>query len=979
MRASSAFDSMRRSALCLVFLVLAAQACVVTAEKKIFVTPDTGAEDDTTPPGDTTGGDDTGDGVGEDITGPADTTGPSKEEWVIGPDGGTFRFDGGARLIVPAGAFPQEITVLIGIQEAPALPEEILPLTAAWIIPDLEDLTFVKPVVLVLPLLGDLPTELPEGVTWDQVGGFTQPLGGEDWTKLPASIDLVRDELSIPTTHFSLFFGGLGGGSGSACTPTDEICNGLDDDCDGAIDQGACVVGEACFMASMCASGTCAWVYGGDHAVCAETTGGCVILDGEDMIQVADEETLCTGATTYRQCLGGALTESQECAEGVEGTFLCDAELQECAGECAVDGDCVDEDLCDGGKVCQAGVCADAGVPVECPEDTDCTTYTCNGGTGVCDAQAINTDGPCDDGDACTSNDTCLAGACVPGDKKECSDGNDCTADTCDPGTGVCGYDAAALNGEACDDGDLCTETDTCAAGVCEGTDKDCDDLNDCTADSCTAATGSCANDALTGETCDDGDACTEADACTGSGTCAGVLSVDCDDLNDCTIDTCNPLSGSCLHSAAALGSDCSYPDPSAGEAAACYPSAQCDASGACQPGLSICDCVEDGDCPDDGDLCNGVQTCNTASFPYTCVDGDAVECGAGGTCFELVCEPASGACVPSGINDGGSCDDGDVCTSATTCAGGACTGGEGLDCDDGDPCTMDGCDPVDGCTHTDAPALPCDDGDDCTTDTCSPDGSACLFVDIPGCCATAADCGGLPCNDGLCCVPVCDDGEGGVYECGDDGCGGTCGDCTGSETCNLELHQCICDTCCQDSTECGALEICMDPGDGNPLCTSLTPLFQANFDDEAAGTASAKFTYSASWPSYSPGWVVYDASGTPEFANSPSQSLRYNKYKSNGWMEFAATLPGGAAKSYLSFLLLCPAGITPNWTMTVKGDGGTLFTVASGDVCGDNTWHHLSAPVTSLGAGSHTFRFELTNEAFGTIYMDDVVILAED
>ena len=978
MRASSAFDNVSRIALTLSFLVLAAQACVVTAEKKIYVSQDTGAEEDSAP-GDTAGGEDTdlpGDGI-DDTAGPADTTGPSKEEWVIGPDGGTFRFDGGVRLVVPPGAFPQEITVLIGIQEGAAMPEGILPLTAVWIIPDLEELTFVKPVVLILPL-EEVPTELPEGVTWDQIGGFSQPLGGEDWTKHPASIDLVRGELSIPTTHFSLFFGGLGGGSGSACTPTDEICNGLDDDCDGAIDQGACGAGEACFMASMCASGTCAWIYGGTYAACAEVTDGCVILDGEDLVQVPDGETLCTGATTYRQCLDGAFTESTECADGVDGTFLCDEELQECAGECAVDEDCVDEDLCDGGTVCQEGQCVAAGAAVECPEDTACSTYSCNGATGECDPAPINTDGPCDDGDLCTSNDTCVAGACVPGDKKECSDENACTVDSCDAMTGDCSHDAAAMNGEACDDGDLCTVTDLCEAGVCAGTDKDCDDLNACTADSCTPASGACENVALTGEPCDDDDACTEADACTGAGSCAGILSVDCDDLNDCTIDSCNPLSGSCLHSAAGLGSDCAYPDPAAGAGSACYPNASCDASGVCQPGVSSCECLVDADCPDDGDLCNGAPTCDTGSFPYACVDDpdSVVECGPGGTCFELICEPASGDCLPSAINAGGTCDDENVCTSGTTCDAGECTGGEALDCEDADPCTIDACDPVDGCTHTDAPALPCDDGDECTTDTCSPDGSACQFDDIAGCCVTSADCGGLPCQDGTCCVPDCD---GGAYECGDDGCGGTCGTCEGSETCNMESHLCVCETCCQDSTECGALEICLDPGDGNTVCTALTPLFQANFDDEAAGTPSTKFAYSPSWPEYSPGWVVYDASGTPEFANSPAQSFRYNKYKSDGWMEFAATLPGGGAESYISFMLLCPAGITPNWSMTVKGDGGTLLTIASGDVCGDNTWHHLAASVTSLGAGSHTFRFELDNEAFGTIYMDDVVVLVED
>lgn len=39
---------------------------------------------------------------------------------------------------------------------------------------------------------------------------------------------------------------GLGGSGGSPCTPTEETCNGLDDDCDGLVDEPTSGIGEGC-------------------------------------------------------------------------------------------------------------------------------------------------------------------------------------------------------------------------------------------------------------------------------------------------------------------------------------------------------------------------------------------------------------------------------------------------------------------------------------------------------------------------------------------------------------------------------------------------------------------------------------------------------------------------------------------------------------------------------------------------------------
>ncbi len=47
----------------------------------------------------------------------------------------------------------------------------------------------------------------------------------------------------------------------------------------------------------------------------------------------------------------------------------------------------------------------------------------------------------------------------------ECDDAEECTADSCDPATG-CDF-APVTDGTACDDGNACTQTDVCAGGAC--------------------------------------------------------------------------------------------------------------------------------------------------------------------------------------------------------------------------------------------------------------------------------------------------------------------------------------------------------------------------------------------------------------------------------------------------------------------------------------------------------------------------------
>ncbi len=91
------------------------------------------------------------------------------------------------------------------------------------------------------------------------------------------------------------------------------------------------------------------------------------------------------------------------------------------------------------------------------------------------------------DSDGCTVEDTCAAGACVAGAEPDCSAlDDDCNAGVC-LSTGnddyTCTKDPTPLEGQACDDGALCTVA-ACDNGVCGfrdtvedccGSHEDCD------------------------------------------------------------------------------------------------------------------------------------------------------------------------------------------------------------------------------------------------------------------------------------------------------------------------------------------------------------------------------------------------------------------------------------------------------------------------------------------------------------------------
>jgi hypothetical protein len=257
-----------------------------------------------------------------------------------------------------------------------------------------------------------------------------------------------------------------------------------------------------------------------------------------------------------------------------------------CSQPCTDDASCSDGDPCNGVEFCHLGNCQ-PGVPISCDDGNECNgTETCDSANGgMCNKSPLQ---------QCNADNPCTVGTCRPDflcvytnepNGKPCDDGNLCTGP--DPITGgVCpnaeecdkcqdGVCTGAFTNQAptnCEDDNVCNGIMACdpATGmscVQIGPPLVCaPDGNPCTDDGCDATLG--CNPPNTAP-CDDGNACTGPDvcanrechgdpsaaaaACVGGSTVCGpqacdpatgaciTTPVNCDDMNPCTDDSCNP------------------------------------------------------------------------------------------------------------------------------------------------------------------------------------------------------------------------------------------------------------------------------------------------------------------------------------------------------------------------------------------------------------------------------------------------------
>jgi hypothetical protein len=425
---------------------------------------------------------------------------------------------------------------------------------------------------------------------------------------------------------------GTGCNDGDACTQSDTCHAGT---CTGASPV-ACAALDQCHTAGTCnpVSGTCS------NPAVADGTG---CNDGNACTQTdACQAGTCTGANPV------ACAAPDQCH--VAGT--CNPASGKCSNPPAADGTgCNDGDACTQSDTCQAGACTGAN-PVACPAPDQChVAGTCNPASGTCSNPAVADGTGCNDGNACTQSDTCQAGACTGGNPKVCAALDQChVAGTCNPVSGTCSNPSAA-DGTGCNDGNACTQTDACHAGTCTGASPVlCAALDQChTAGTCNPASGTCSNPpAADGTGCNDGNACTQTDTCQ-AGACTGANPKTCAALDQCHPGVCNTASGACSTPAAANGTACNDGNPCTQtdtcQAGACKGSNPvvctaldaCHYAGSCNTTTGTCS-----NPPADGVPCNDGNACTVgdACLAGACVSGSSVACSGGQTC-------APGSCAP--------------------------------------------------------------------------------------------------------------------------------------------------------------------------------------------------------------------------------------------------------------------------------------------------------------------------------------------
>ena len=480
-----------------------------------------------------------------------------------------------------------------------------------------------------------------------------------------------------------------------------------------AADGFTCSDKDACTSGDKCSSGVCTSTpydpaAHDDGKTC--TIASCNPLDGSTVQKPALNGTVCNdgnGCTDKDACSSGtcsgvpvSLTGATDClnAEICDPATGTKTQTAKADGTFCQDGNPCTVDPKTNGDSCQNGTCV--GGPLKPVDDGNpCTADSCDwpGSGNVIHVATVGA--VCDDNDACTSNDKCNSLATCKGTNIDTNNNGvaDCK-DKClldpKPADGVCtkavctdgtvGWLQVADDTKTCNDGNSCTQTDSCQNGNCVGAKPVvCSAGDQChDAGTCDPNTGQCSNpNKIDGASCNDSDACTQSDSCS-NGACIGSNPVVCTSDQCHNAGTCNAATGTCT-------------DPvNKTNGTACEDGSLCYKGDSCQKG--ICTGGNDPACsssdPCQDAVCFAVD--GTCSFKTKTYDDEPLP----SACEKWECQNGIKTKVPSNLNGG--CDDGNKCTTLDSCnAAGSCQGTP-MVCNDDNKCTNDSCDAATGCVN---------------------------------------------------------------------------------------------------------------------------------------------------------------------------------------------------------------------------------------------------------------------------------------